>query len=218
MKMANMKVKIMIGDQIKGTFNNPISPMLKKKEEKIERPLLKTSISHTFNIDTPHQTVQELYNEAAMIRATLIRSSNIDPVLTNISKPEEVISPFLNSEYGSFPCTSDCENTDDIDRAASEEEMMIFDSIESIHEDDRTENENAFMRLYADGNCPPLDELEKALIPIREERLAASFQNEAASTVDEDHLDSKYASQYPDDEEIFKKIKPLNKKSVLDEY
>jgi len=216
--MANMKVKIMIGDQIKGTFNNPISPMLKKKEEKIERPLLKTSISHTFNIDTPHQTVQELYNEAAMIRATLIRSSNIDPVLTNISKPEEVISPFLNSEYGSFPCTSDCENTDDIDRAASEEEMMIFDSIESIHEDDRTENENAFMRLYADGNCPPLDELEKALIPIREERLAASFQNEAASTVDEDHLDSKYASQYPDDEEIFKKIKPLNKKSVLDEY
>ncbi len=216
--MANMKVKIMIGDQIKGTFNNPISPMLKKKEEKIERPLLKTSISHTFNIDTPHQTVQELYNEAAMIRATLIRSSNSDPVLTNISKPEEVISPFLNSEYGSFPCTSDCENTDDIDRAASEEEMMIFDSIESIHEDDRTENENAFMRLYADGNCPPLDELEKALIPIREERLAASFQNEAASTVDEDHLDSKYASQYPDDEEIFKKIKPLNKKSVLDEY
>ena len=216
--MANMKVKIMIGDQIKGTFNNPISPMLKKKEEKIERPLLKTSISHTFNIDTPHQTVQELYNEAAMIRATLIRSSNIDPVLTNISKPEEVISPFLNSEYGSFPCTSDCENTDDTDRAASEEEMMIFDSIESIHEDDRTENENAFMRLYADGNCPPLDELEKALIPIREERLAASFQNEAASTVDEDHLDSKYASQYPDDEEIFKKIKPLNKKSVLDEY
>ncbi len=216
--MANMKVKIMIGDQIKGTFNNPIIPMLKKKEEKIERPLLKTSISHTFNIDTPHQTVQELYNEAAMIRATLIRSSNSDPVLTNISKPEEVISPFLNSEYGSFPCTSDCENTDDIDRAASEEEMMIFDSIESIHEDDRTENENAFMRLYADGNCPPLDELEKALIPIREERLAASFQNEAASTVDEDHLDSKYASQYPDDEEIFKKIKPLNKKSVLDEY
>lgn len=216
--MANMKVKIMIGDQIKGTFNNPISPMLKKKEEKIERPLLKTSISHTFNIDTPHQTVQELYNEAAMIRATLIRSSNSDPVLTNISKPEEVISPFLNSEYGSFPCTSDCENTDDIDRAASEEEMMIFDSIESIHEDDRTENENAFMRLYADGNCPPLDELEKALIPIREERLAISFQNEAASTVDEDHLDSKYSAQYPDDEETFKKIKPLNKKSVLDEY
>jgi len=216
--MANMKVKIMVGDQIKGTFNNPITPMLKKKEEKIERPLLKTSISHMFNINTPHQSVNELYNEAAMIRTTLIRSSNNDPTLTNLSKPEEIISPFLNSEYGSFPCAS-CESSDNVeDRPSSEEEMMIFDSIESIHEDDRTENENAFMILYADGNCPPLDELEKALIPIREERLAMSFQNEAASTVDEDHLNSKYAAQYPDDEETFKKIKPLNKKSVLDEY
>jgi len=214
--MANMKVKIVVGDQIKGTFNNPISPMLKRREEKPEQPLLKTSILRKVDIDIPYQNVNELYNECAKVRATLIRSSNnATQELTNISRQEEIGIIASQSVYHELNDISSVA----IERDATEEEMMIFDSIEAIHEDDRTESENAFIVLYADGNCPPLDELEKALIPIREER-SAVLQNEAAASLDEEYLDPKYAAHQPneDDVETFEKIRPMNKKRVLDEY
>ena len=215
--MVNMKVKLIIGDEIKGVFNNPIlNTIPKERKDTSKQPLLKTSISHMIDIDTPYQSVNEMYNEAAMIRSKVIRSYNDAP---QVIIPEE-IQKCMNPQDEMTTCTSnleDSDNTDSIDRATTEEEADVFDSIEAIDECNRTESEKAFMLLYADGFCPPLDELEKALIPIREERLAA-LQNEVAATSDQNYSNGGYTNRHFNDEETFEKMKSSNKKKIMDQY
>lgn len=204
--MADMKVKIMIGNEVKGTFINPINLTPKRKNEKIEQPLLKTTVSRLIDTGTPYQNTNETLDMGIITK--LIRP---------LGKPTQSLITETKSEIEPKVEKSDYASVDISDRASTEEEMIIFDSIESIHEDDRTENENAFMELYADGNCPPLDELEKALIPIREERAmmeAQYSQYEVAASTD---IDNQSDEDEEDDVETFERIKS-SKKRVLDEY
>jgi len=208
--MANMKVKLIIDDEIKGVFNNTITSTIPKRKETIQQPYLKTSISRKVD-NADSFPITEMNRDCAVVRSRIIIPSNDAPQsLTNISIPEDETPS----------CTPDWGCNDNTERATTEEEADVFDSIEAIAESDRTENEKAFMLLYAGGFCPPLDELEKALIPIREER-SAILQDEAAAIIDNDYLNSKYAAHQADKEddvETFKKIRTTNKKSVLNEY
>jgi len=216
--MESMKVKVIVGNETKGVFNNPINLKSEKKEENIQHPILKTSILHEANTPPQYQNVNEMYNDAGIIRSKVIRSnhttqsetvSDIQKEINNCIKPEQKTIA-INT------CPSDEEETDPQDRAATEEEMCVFDSIEDIPEEERTESEKAFMLLYINGDCPPLDELEKALIPIRAER-TIHLQEEIAASSDIDYSNIPYVKRLPDDEETFQKIRP-SRRNVLGEY
>ncbi len=214
-----IKVKVIVGNETKGVFNNPVNLKSEKKEEKVQHPVLKTSISHESNIGSQYQDVNEMYNDAAIIRSKVIRSKDATQSAT-ASDFQKEINSCIKPEHETM-AINEYINTDEMeidprDRAATEEEMCVFDSIEDIPEDERTEAEKAFMLLYTGGGCPPLDELEQALIPIRAER--AIHQEEIAASMDNiDQSQYQYVKRIPEDEETFQKIRP-SRKNVLCEY
>ena len=169
--MANMKVKLIIDDEIKGVFINPINITPKRKEEKVKQPLLKTSISRNVDAHNQYQDISTKYNSGEIINNSPIISRLVRQSEPAIRTTEETIKKFMKSQNEITPIPEQEPESDNIaDRASTEEEMFIFDSIESIPENERTENERNFMKLYENGVCPLLDVLEKALIPIRIER------------------------------------------------